>query len=93
MDELAQVVRFHRKRAGLSRLALATLAGVGKTAVFDIERGKPTVRFETLQRVLVALNIALTWNSSFKEEFIESRTQAGKEERTSTNGRHARRRS
>ena len=52
--QIAAAVRFHRKRAGLTRAALARLAGVGKTVVFDIEHGKATVRFATLLGVLAA---------------------------------------
>ncbi len=61
--EIGEVVRRHRKTAGLTQPELADLAGVGKSAVFDIEKGKATVRLETLLRVLAALNIELTWRS------------------------------
>ena len=62
-QRLGADVRDHRKTAGLTQLELADLAGVGKSAVFDIEKGKPTVRLETLFRVLAALNIELSWRS------------------------------
>lgn len=52
-------VRAHRKAAGLTQLELARLAGVGKTVVFDIEKGKATVRLATLLRVLDALSMRL----------------------------------
>lgn len=48
MSTLAAAVRSHRRKAGLSQAGLARLAGVGKTVVFDIERGKETVRLKTL---------------------------------------------
>ena len=35
---LAKIVRFHRKKAKLTQENLAKLAGVGKTAVFDLEK-------------------------------------------------------
>jgi transcriptional regulator with XRE-family HTH domain len=47
----------------LSRIDLADIAGVGKTAVYDIENGKETVRFNTLLKVLGALNISISLNS------------------------------
>jgi HTH-type transcriptional regulator / antitoxin HipB len=56
-------VREHRTTAGLTQRELAVLAGVGKTVVFDIEKGKPTVRLATLLRVLDALNLRLEWHS------------------------------
>ena len=63
----AKIVHFHRKQAGLSRLELARLAGVGKTALFELEKGKSTVRLDILLKVLSALNIELDWNSPLKD--------------------------
>ena len=54
---IGDVVRFHRRRGGLSQHELADLARIGKTSVFDIEKGKPTVRLATLMAVLAVLNI------------------------------------
>lgn len=54
---IGNVVRFHRRRGGLSQHELADLAQIGKTSVFDIEKGKPTVRLATLMAVLGVLNI------------------------------------
>lgn len=54
---LALVIRKHRKAAGLSQLQLAEIAGVGKTVVFDIEKGKETIQLDTLRKILTALNI------------------------------------
>lgn len=33
------------------------MAGVGKTVVFDIEKGKETVKLDTLRKILKILNI------------------------------------
>ena len=60
---LGEAIRDHRKAAGLTQLELAEIAAVGKSAVFDIEKGKPTVQLETLLRVLAALNMELHWRS------------------------------
>jgi len=54
---IAEIVRYHRKKSGLSQKELAKLAGVGKTVVFDIENGKTSVRMDTLQKILKILNI------------------------------------
>lgn len=67
---LGKVIKFHRKKAALSQLGLARIAGVGKTVVFDIEKGKASVRFVNLQRVLQALNIKLNWDSPLKLKFF-----------------------
>lgn len=69
---IGRIVQFHRKQAGLSRIALADIAGVGKTVVFDIEKGKQTVRFNTLLKILGALNISLIMDGPLMERFEES---------------------
>jgi y4mF family transcriptional regulator len=62
-DDLKNIVRHHRRLSGLSQAELAKLAGVGKTVVFDIEHGKESVQFDTLKKVLAALNVKLTLQS------------------------------
>ena len=59
IDKIGDVISFHRKRAGLTQMELATLAGIGKTAVFDVEKGKQTVRLNTLTAILDVLNIRI----------------------------------
>ena len=54
---LATVIRTHRKAAKLSQLQLAEMAGVGKTVIFNIEKGKETVQLDTLRKILKVLNI------------------------------------
>ncbi|MBS0635501.1 MAG: helix-turn-helix transcriptional regulator [Verrucomicrobia bacterium] len=70
-QNIAKIIRFHRKQAGLSQEELAAVAGVGKTTVFDIEKGKLTIRFSTLLKLLHALNIQITLNSKLMEHFDE----------------------
>lgn len=41
---LSGMLRFHRKRSGLTQAQLALLAGVGKTVVFDAEHGKLSIQ-------------------------------------------------
>jgi HTH-type transcriptional regulator/antitoxin HipB len=72
-------VRFHRRRADLTQAELAALARVGKTVIFDIERGKRTVRLETLLRVLDVLNMRLEWQSPLRTAFEEEMRHASRE--------------
>jgi len=67
--KIGEMILFHRKKAKLSRVELARLAGVGKTAVFDIEHGKETVRFSTLMKVLGTLNIRVQFNGPLMNAF------------------------
>ncbi len=66
-QELAKVIRLHRKAARLSRVQLAELAGVGKTVIYDIEKGKESVQLDTLQKILKVLNIKIVLTSPLME--------------------------
>jgi len=71
-----EIVRFHRRRAGLTQPELARIAGVGRTVVLDVEKGKVTIRLTTLLKLLDALNVRLDWDSPIKggfAEYLESR--------------------
>ncbi len=65
---LATLIRKHRKAAGVSQLQLAEMAGVGKTAVFDLEKGKATIQLDTLRKVLTVLNIKVQLISPFMNQ-------------------------
>ncbi|HBE42814.1 MAG TPA: transcriptional regulator, partial [Bacteroidales bacterium] len=60
---LAEIIKMHRKAARLSRAQLAEMAGVGKTVIYDIEKGKESIRLNTLQKVLKVLNIKIELTS------------------------------
>jgi HTH-type transcriptional regulator / antitoxin HipB len=66
--DLKTVVRRHRRLSGLSQAELAKLSGVGKTVVFDIEHGKESVQFDTLKKVLGALNIKFVLQSPVMDQ-------------------------
>ncbi|MHA7865657.1 helix-turn-helix domain-containing protein [Flagellimonas marinaquae] len=61
--DLGLMVKNHRKKAGLTQIELANLAGIGKTTVFDIEKNKETVRWSNLLAVLGVLNITVEFKS------------------------------
>ena len=65
---LATVIKKHRKAVGLSQLQLAEMAGVGKTVVFDIEKGKETIQLDTLRKIMAVLNIKVQLNSPFMNQ-------------------------
>lgn len=68
---ISEIILFHRKESGLTRNQLADLAGVGKTVIYDIEKGKESIQFSTLQKVLKALNIKIVFTSPLMEVFDE----------------------
>lgn len=58
-NALARLVRDRRKAAGLTQRALSELAGVGPRAVWDLERGKATLRMDVVNRVLAVFGKTL----------------------------------
>jgi DNA-binding XRE family transcriptional regulator len=44
------------------------LAGVGRTAIFDIEHGKTTFQIDTLLKIFEVLNLKLYAEGPFNEE-------------------------
>ncbi len=69
---LAETVRKHRKIAGLSQLHLAEMAGVGKTVVYDLEKGKSTIRLDTLRKILAVLNIRVQLTSPVMDKILNN---------------------
>jgi HTH-type transcriptional regulator/antitoxin HipB len=74
--ELATIVKMHRKAAKLTQLQLAELAGVGKTVVFDIEKGKETVKLHTLRKILKVLNIEMQLTSPLLNNQIDENAKS-----------------
>ncbi len=70
-SDIGGLIRYHRKRSGLTQKELGTLSGVGKTAVFDIEKGKLSVRLDTLLKLMNVLNIQIEFQSPLIEKFKE----------------------
>lgn len=63
IDQLSEVIRMHRKKSGLTQKGLAELAGVGKTVIYDIEKGKETIQIDTIKKILSVLNIKIKFES------------------------------
>lgn len=69
LEELSAVVFYHRNKAGLTQYQLAKIAGVGKTVVFDLEKGKKTIQLDTLKKILSALNVQAVLNSPLMSNY------------------------
>ena len=67
-QELASLIKAHRKAAKLSRNQLAEIAGVGKTVIYDVENGKETIQLNTLLKILRILNIKIEWISPLNNQ-------------------------
>lgn len=66
-NEIAKMIKYYRKQSGLSQQRVAKIAGIGKTALFDIEKGKETIQLNTLLKVLDVLNIKMIFNTPFPQ--------------------------
>ena len=62
-QNIADIIKMHRRAAKLSRIRLAEIAGVGKTVIYDIENGKESVRLDTLKKILKVLNVKIVFTS------------------------------
>lgn len=69
---LSEIIKKHRKAAGLSQLQLAEMAGVGKTVVFDLEKGKESIQLNTLRKILHVLNIKVELKSPLMDKLINT---------------------
>lgn len=73
-EKIGEIVKYHRKMSGLSRIACAQLAGIGKTAIYDIEHGKPTVQLNTLMKLLTVLNIKIQLESPLMQHYYNEKS-------------------
>lgn len=64
---IAKMIKYYRKQSGLSQIQCAKIAGIGKTALYDIEQGKETVQLNTLFKVLEVLNIKMKFEPPFPQ--------------------------
>jgi HTH-type transcriptional regulator / antitoxin HipB len=56
---LAHAIRARRKAMGLTQIEVAKLAGCGPDFIYDVETGKPSLRFDKLLDLLEVLGIEL----------------------------------
>ena len=79
-SDLASLITYHRKQAGLSQVELALHAGVSRNVVQDLEAGKERASWRNLRAVLGVLNIRLepdgplvdAWKKQLGTEEVES---------------------
>ena len=77
--QLASLIVFHRKEAGLSQSELAEHAGVSRYVVQDLEAGKGRTTWGKLQAVLAILNLSLEPKGSLVESWRKTLTSEGNE--------------
>jgi len=76
MNNLSSLIKFHRRAAELSQAELASLAGVSRKVVQNLEMGNTKVSWDNVIAVLYTLNVSLEpsgpivprWRSSLDAE-------------------------
>lgn len=58
-EDLSKAIKSRRNELGLTQQQLAEYAGCGVVFVYDIEKGKPSVRFDKLVDVLTVIGLKL----------------------------------
>ncbi len=59
VQQIGQLVRTRRQANGLTQRELSELAGVGLRLVSELERGKPTLRMDAVNKVLAVFGQTL----------------------------------
>jgi y4mF family transcriptional regulator len=72
-DAIGDIIRFHRRKSGLTQAELARLAGIGKAAIYDLEHGTKSTRIDTLQKVLTVLNITIKLDSPIMQTYEDQK--------------------
>ena len=76
-EQLAALISWHRKRAGLSQIELARHAGVSRYVVQDLESGAGRTTWARLMPVLRTLNIQLLPQGPLVDEWLAQTRESG----------------
>ena len=76
-EQLASLISWHRRRAGLSQVELARHAGVSRYVVQDLEAGAGRTTLARMLPVLHALNIQLLPQGPLVDEWHAETKEAG----------------
>jgi HTH-type transcriptional regulator / antitoxin HipB len=72
-EDLASLIVYHRKKAGLTQIELAELAGVSRFVVQEMEAGKGRTTWKHIKAVLDTLNLELEPKGPLVEQWREDR--------------------
>lgn len=57
--DFGEVLRTYRKEQGITQDELAKLANLSRKVIIDLEKGKSTVQFNVLEKILKVTNLSL----------------------------------
>ena len=76
-EQLASLISWHRRRAGLNQIELARHAGVSRYVVQDLEAGAGRTPWARMVPVLQVLNIQLLPRGPLVDEWLAETKEAG----------------
>ena len=71
-EQLGHLITFHRKKAGLTQVGLAELAGVSRSVIQDLEAGKGRTVWMHVEAILTVLNVELQPAGPLVDEWKQS---------------------
>jgi predicted transcriptional regulator len=72
-EQLGSLIRFHRKKAGLTQVELAALSGVSRFVVQELEAGTGRTTWKHVVSVLEILNLELKADGPLVAEWMVSK--------------------
>jgi predicted transcriptional regulator len=76
-EQLASLISWHRRKAGLSQFELARHAGVSRYVVQDLEAGMGRTTWARMVPVLRALNLQLSPQGPLVDEWLAEQKEGG----------------
>jgi DNA-binding XRE family transcriptional regulator len=58
-QDLGFAIRHYRKTKKITQLELAQMANLSRKAIIDLEKGKPTIQFVVIEKILKVIDINL----------------------------------
>ena len=74
--QLGHLITFHRKKAGLTQIGLAELAGVSRSVIQDLEAGKGRTVWVHVEAILNVLNVELQPIGPLVDKWKQSRKES-----------------
>jgi HTH-type transcriptional regulator/antitoxin HipB len=59
INDFGEALRSYRKEQGITQDELAKMANLSRKVIIDLEKGKSTVQFNVLEKILKVTNLSL----------------------------------
>ena len=59
INDFGEALRSYRKEQGITQDELAKIANLSRKVIIDLEKGKSTVQFNVLEKILKVTNLSL----------------------------------